>query len=57
MKIDSRPLTLLVVLGAACGHTAAKPETAGTAAFGLTASQRARIHVTPIGAVAFRPTV
>jgi cobalt-zinc-cadmium efflux system membrane fusion protein len=44
------------VLGAACGHTAAKSETT-TAAFGLTESQRARIHVAPVSVATFRPTV
>lgn len=56
MNIDARPLLLLAALCAACDHTAAKTETPA-AAFGLTASQRARIHVAPVSVADFRPTV
>src|SRR5512142_3230744 len=55
MRTDRRPW-ILAALCAACGHGTAKIET-DHAAFGLTASQRARIHVEAVSDTTFRPTV
>jgi membrane fusion protein, heavy metal efflux system len=55
MMIDHR-VWIVALLCAACGHSAAKTDD-DHAAFGLTASQRARIHVAPVSVLNFRPTV
>lgn len=55
MRTDRRPW-IVAALCAACGHGTAKIET-DHAAFGLTASQRARIHVEAVSDTTFRPTV
>jgi len=57
MTADRRLLLLAVAVCAACGRTAAKTESSGAAAFGLTENQRARIHVAPVDVMTFRPTV
>ena len=56
MTADRRLLLLALVGCAACGHSAAKSESS-TAAFGLSESQRARIHVAAVEVTTFRPTV
>lgn len=56
MTIDRRAV-IVAVLCAACGHGGAKVEADQGAAFGLTASQRARIHVEVVSTADFRPTV
>jgi membrane fusion protein, heavy metal efflux system len=57
MKTDYRILAVLAVLAGACGGTAATPDASQTAAFGLTAAQRARIHVEAVRDTSFHPTV
>lgn len=46
-----------LLLTAACHRAPAKTEATGSAAFGLTPAQRARIHVASVERAAFRPTV
>jgi cobalt-zinc-cadmium efflux system membrane fusion protein len=57
MKTDPRALAVVSLLCAACGHTAAKPEAARVTGFGLTETQRSRIHVALVSAASFHPTV
>ena len=58
---SARALSTLAVLGVlgvtACGRSAAKGSGDPAAAFGLTETQRARIHVQPVLAASFHPTV
>lgn len=56
MTADRR-VWILAVLCTACGHGGAKVDADHGAAFGLTASQRARIHVDPVSVADFHPTV
>jgi len=63
MIADRRTIATLAVLGiaaAACGRSPAKGRGSAAdpaAAFGLTETQRARIHVQPVTATTFRPTI
>lgn len=52
----NRRVCIVALLCAACGHSDAKTET-DHAAFGLTTSQRSRIHVQRVSDSSFRPTV
>lgn len=61
MIADRRTVAALAVLGvavAACSRSPAKGSASDpAAAFGLTETQRARIHVQPVTATTFRPTI
>ncbi len=61
MTADRRTVAALAILGVAAGACGRSPAKGGgadpAAAFGLTETQRARIHVQAVTATTFRPTV